>query len=271
MSIRRIKKQLVRIFLMVLSLTWIGCGSESQLPQAVPEQTLSFNVKVSNYQADDSQESRAVTTGYDTQFENGDAFGLFVLDNDGTITYQNTKVTLQNGEWTPEKYVTYLYTRKYFAYAPYNEEYSDKDKYKTIEDVRKALAAFVPNKVQDTKDAYAANDLLVASDDLQNDLIETTSGGRLDLTFRHQMALLELSIDKQEADFVYATLNGGEPIKMFPTTVAMGTTKATVYRCIVSPGTYTVGGTFFKDGVRNIIKEKEVTTEKGKYSRINVK
>lgn len=259
------------MFLMALPLTWISCDSESQPAQVVPGQALSFNVKVSNYQADDSQESRAVTTGYDTQFENGDAFGLFVLDSDGAITYQNIKVTLQDGAWTTEKYVTYLYTRKYFAYAPYNEEYSDNSKYKTVKKVRDALAAFVPSKVQDTKDGYAANDLLMVHGDSQSGLVEATSGGVLDLTFEHQMALLELNINKKEVDFVRATLDGGEPIKMFPATVTMGTTSAPVYRCIVSPGTYTVGGTFFKDGIRNIITEKEVTTEKGKYTRVNVK
>ena len=260
------------MLLMMLSLTWISCDTELQPTQVVSEQVLSFNVTIGNYQANIPQGSRVITTNYDSRFEDGDAFGLFVLESDSTITYQNMKVTLQNGAWIPERNITYLYTRKYFAYAPYREEYSDWNKYRTIGDVQKALAAFIPSKMQDTKDDYMANDLLVASNDLESELVEAASGGSLDLTFRHQMALLELSINDSEADFVRVSLNGGEPIKMFPSTVPKGTTSMPVYRCMVAPGTYTVDGTFFKDGVRSIIKAtSNVKTEKGKYTRITVK
>ena len=102
-----------------------SCNNETLISESTSEtnSALSLNVSELAY-TPTATGSRAVTNTdavKTTEFEEGDALGLFIISEDGTVTKQNVKFTYTSGIWTPDGVVNYYANSNYIAYFPYEE------------------------------------------------------------------------------------------------------------------------------------------------------
>lgn len=134
--------------------------------------------------------SRAVYEGLHTEFEDGDAIGVYVIDN-GSVTVANAKFTLDGGKWTSTASMKYSPDCRYFAYYPYTTApYSINSSAQTADELFSLFITDTQNKFhyadQSTKKNFNASDLMVS---------EGKTGAPKTITFRmeHKKVLARIT------------------------------------------------------------------------------
>lgn len=228
----------------VISAFVAGCSQEETLggnENAIHGEELKVVVNDLGFTNDDSQ-SR-VTEGsedsYATVFTEGDAMGIYIVDENVAIRKNLKAVKGEENLWTVAEKLYYYEGADYIAYFPYDESLSNAD-IKSEEDI----VAYFDNNNKFTTDQsslenYYACDLLTARVEAQ----EVSQGNTVEFTFSHERAMMEFVIptylfktsDTADA-YTYSaplglSLTIGE-VEYKPR--SMGNC---VYRCIVKPST----------------------------------
>lgn len=147
--------------------------------------------------------TRAVENGYTTEFADGDAIGVFAVDENKNIVsdINNRKFTMNNGTWTLDgQIIEYkgeeFKTMKFYAYYPYNEnvvfEPSKDDPFETY------VNAWEVEKNQSGEE-YTKYDLMTSSSAA---VADNHFKGEIKFTMQHCMALVVLKMPKLVYNFV---------------------------------------------------------------------
>lgn len=169
-----------------------SCNNETLISEFASEtnSALSLNVSELAY-TPTATGSRAVTNTdavKTTEFEEGDALGLFIISEDGTVTKQNVKFTYTSGIWTPDGVVNYYANSNYIAYFPYEKNLTVESS-SNIETVIKTY--FTKNNFtstdQSSKEAYQKADLMMAK-------LENPKDPAISFPLKHQFSMVEISI-----------------------------------------------------------------------------
>lgn len=119
-------KTLYHLLTLVMGLIlFVSCDKESEVLQNPEEKILKIQVTDKGYASDPAnKETKAIDEEFKTTFENGDKIGVFIVDEDGSITYANVPVTLKDNVWVDETQGVRIKstTEKVFAYYPYVED-----------------------------------------------------------------------------------------------------------------------------------------------------
>lgn len=229
----------------VISAFVAGCSQEETLggnENAIHGEELKVVVNDLGFTNDDSQ-SR-VTEGdddsYATVFTEGDAMGIYIVDENVAIRKNLKAVKNQEGLWTVEEKLYYYEGADYIAYFPYDESLSNAD-IKSEEDI----VAYFDNNNKFTTDQsslenYYACDLLTARVDAQS-IGEKSKAVKF--TFSHKRAMMEFVIptylfktsDTDDAYTYSAPL--GLSLKIGGVEYEPRSMGNCVYRCIVKPST----------------------------------
>lgn len=169
-----------------------SCNNETLISESAPEtnSALSLNVSELAY-TPTATGSRAVTNTdavKTTEFEEGDALGLFIISEDETITKQNVKFTYTSGIWTPDGVVNYYANSNYIAYFPYEENLT----VESSSDIETGIKTyFTENNFtstdQSSKEAYQKADLMMAK-------LEKPESPAISFPLKHQFSMVEISI-----------------------------------------------------------------------------
>lgn len=147
--------------------------------------------------------TRAVENGYTTEFADGDAIGVFAVDENKNIVsnINNRKFTMNNGTWTLDgQIIEYkgaeFETMKFYAYYPYNEnvvfEPSKDDPFETY------VNAWEVEKNQSGEE-YTKYDLMTSSSAV---VVDNRFKGEIEFEMQHRMALVVLKMPKLVYNFV---------------------------------------------------------------------
>lgn len=119
-------KTLYHLLTLVMGLIlFVSCDKESEVLQNPEEKILKIQVTDKGYASDPAnKETKAIDEEFNTTFENGDKIGVFIVDEDGSITYANVPVTLKDNVWVDETQGVRIKstTARVFAYYPYVED-----------------------------------------------------------------------------------------------------------------------------------------------------
>ncbi|MCD8183942.1 MAG: fimbrillin family protein [Bacteroides sp.] len=182
----------------------------------------------------------------------GDAIGVFILKDDGSLYADNLPVTLQSdgSTWYPQ--VPYTENATYYAYYPHQEGMSGK---KSTDEILAAFATTASSD-QSTQELYTAQDAMVSS-------TATPSIGTktLSFTFAHARSLIEITLPSETTSAIFQDINPylfGSP---------------NVYRYLVPPGTVlTLSGSYFLNSIKYAIPASSITTpaQGGTYKKVTV-
>lgn len=167
-----------------------SCNNETLISESASEtnSALSLNVSELAY-TPTATGSRAVTNTdavKTTEFEEGDALGLFIISEDGTVTKQNVKFTYTSGIWTPDGVVNYYANSNYIAYFPYEENLT----VESSSDIETVIKTYFTKNIstdQSSKEAYQKADLMMAK-------LEKPKGPAISFPLKHQFSMVEISI-----------------------------------------------------------------------------
>lgn len=227
----------------VVSAFVAGCSQEETLSgneNAIHGEELKVVVNDLGFTNDDPQ-SRVTeddVDSYATVFTEGDAMGIYIVDENVAIRKNLKAVKNQDGSWGVAEKLYYYEGADYIAYFPYDENLSDAN-IKSEEDI---VAYFENNKFttdQSSLENYYACDLLTARVNAQ----DVSQDNTVKFTFSHERAMMEFVIptyqfkttNDENAYYYSAPLGlsitiGGDNYKPR----SMGNC---VYRCIVKPST----------------------------------
>ena len=241
------------LFLLPALIALQGCNTEDIAgEQAAPGNILSLQVDGQPFTSSDAEDAGTRTTdnGYGTTFDTGDAIGIFGLKPDGTTLYVNNQkaVRKSDGTWDVEK-IPYADGVTYFAYYPYREEIKGK---KSTDEI---VSAFTLSINQGTKEAYQAQDILVATGSVN------TTDKTLSLSFTHARSMIELKLPDGTQNVDFET----------PVPYNVGNN---VYRYLAVPGSSVSikGGYKYKDFWVDMSATTSITApDAGKYKKVTMK
>ena len=206
----------------VLALICGACTKTGEVPLCEND-VWSLNVHIQQMQGLNPVSTKVAYSGPDgehTEFETGDFFGLFVLDETNTIKVCNYKVYCSgldndgktvwsifksgssddNSSNHPMADVLALGT-EYFAYFPYNESYSS---ITTCDQVKSIAPDFLGALPKDQSSSYTDCDLLVVSNIPGCEYGEVSvSGKSVSLSFAHAAAMLRYCIPTGSVKYEY--------------------------------------------------------------------
>lgn len=215
-QIERIYKTAALLSLITLATACIHDDDFSDLvPDTPPTSTTSLIITVADGAFSNSPATRAVESGYATEFTTGDCIGLYVEEveiNELNVPTQvkrmlhtNLCLTYNGTTWTlpPGKKLTYTDPEtgcdiRYFAYYPYQPDMTGNEpdgKYADGTSIASAAPEFFhqlidnwqPLDDQSTYADYTSSDLMVAQGNMAPRT--DTNGFTLTFTMQHQMAL----------------------------------------------------------------------------------
>lgn len=198
-------KTLYHLLTLVMGLIlFVSCDKESEVLQNPEEKILKIQVTDKGYASDPAnKETKAIDEEFNTTFENGDKIGVFIVDEDGSITYANVPVTLKDNVWVDETQGVRIKstTEKVFAYYPYVEDSKINDLVSPETESESDFFAGYINSLdisdQSTLSRYRQADVLGC-------MVEKASISEGTITFNmsHLMGLVVLDFDvKQMIDF----------------------------------------------------------------------
>lgn len=152
----KIKSTIVIFILAVLS--FYACTQEEYLDGQ--QRILTVNV-------DQRGVTRAEVDGLNTTFTNDDVIGIYVVDEEGNIIYDNANCYLFDGVWYTDIYYNSNFSNyKFFAYYPYNYDL-DVSKLNlsastATEFFSEYISEFEPQEDQSELEGYMASDLMTS-------------------------------------------------------------------------------------------------------------
>lgn len=227
----RMKRYYFILFALCLSLAlslFSACSKEAD--EIAPDQAeWTLKVSLSDMQNGASAPTKILysgTFGEHSEFETGDSFGLFVLDENNVIKFKNLKVYCSgfdnNGEsvWSIYKDLAgdgessnypisdiLSSDSLYYAYYPYKEGLETT--ITTLEQVKNLVPDHMNNLPMDQSDSYTKYDLLVASNISDCEYGEIhLEGKNVRITLAHTMSMLRYLLPKGSIKYDY--FFGGE-------------------------------------------------------------
>ena len=211
------KRNIIHI-LWVAALLLVSCSQEEfPRPDMGKAVSLSISVTDSGYRTDSDAknpqepQTRALESGYNTEFIEGDAFGFYLVRLGGLV-YENVKLTARRGEsgliWQADEGVEInggLHGEAYFLYYPYRENIAgevnafagdDMDSFKQIID------NWQPAADQSDYASYTASDLMTAIGQV---IPDAEGKPTLHFSMSHQMALAEIRMPTTRYKFTNTT------------------------------------------------------------------
>ena len=216
-------KRLNYIILILAALIFIYCCSPDIGPVQSPGQDLSIQVSVRDFDGlgkSVTKVSYSGNIGEHTEFETGDCFGLFVVDENDDVIVRNVKVYCSGLDnegksvWSIFKDGTSSGTTSnypisdflgrgshYFAYFPYDKRLSSVNSVSEIKSIVSNFCSAIPS---DQSASFSDYDLLVASNIADYEYGKVTvSGKAVSLEFAHPLALLRFCIPAGSQKYEY--------------------------------------------------------------------
>lgn len=189
------------LYLLFVATTFAACSTDS--PFATETMPMEISVDVASFAGKTQGVSTraSVNNGIYTTFAEGDDIGVFVVDNNGSLVVNNLRyVVAKTGNVYPvddagnviASKIYYNAAHKYFAYAPYDAQYTG---CKSVEEIKNKYVEVFNSKYTDqsTAEKYCAADLLVC------DKPEWTAP-RMRFSFTHAMSLLQVFYNGNYSD-----------------------------------------------------------------------
>lgn len=186
------------VALMVVSAALASCTQDEIVQNDVPtRQTLNISVNTQDFVSEDG--SRATTStdaGRATAFVEGDAMGVYVISNDGTVICNNEKFVYNGTAWEAANELYYWKNANYIAYYPYNAELTSQN-ITSVEDIKAEFAKSGDFYTQNTAEAYEKADLML-------DKVNSHANGTIQFNLAHQFSMVEINVPVRK----YVTSDG---------------------------------------------------------------
>ena len=214
-------KRLNYIILILAALIFICCSLDTAPVKGIG-QDLSIQVSVRDFDGlgeSVTKVSYSGNIGEHTEFETGDCFGLFVVDENDVVKESNVKVYCSGLDnegksvWsifkggssgTTSNYPISDFLRRgshYFAYFPYKEAFSSVS---SVSDIKSIVSNFCSAIPSDQRASFSDYDLLVASNITDYEYGKVTvSKKEVSLEFAHPLALLRFCIPAGSQKYEY--------------------------------------------------------------------
>lgn len=189
------------LYLLFVATTFAACSTDS--PLATETMPMEISVDVASFAGKTQGVSTraSVNNGIYTTFAEGDDLGVFVVDKNGNFVANNLKFKVAktgnaypvdgSGNVVTSK-IYYDAECKYFAYAPYDAQYTG---CKSVAEIKQKYTSVFSTKYADqsTPEKYCAADLLIC------DIPEWTAP-RMRFSFTHAMSLLQVFYNGDYSD-----------------------------------------------------------------------
>lgn len=187
--------------ILFVAIAFAACSTDNHLETEKMPMEISVDVASFVGKTQDVSTRASVNNGIYTTFAEGDDLGVFVVDKSGNIVADNLRyVVAKTGNAYPvdgsgnvvTSKIYYDSEYKYFAYAPYDAQYTE---CKSVDDIKKIYTSAFNTKYADqsTLEKYCAADLLVC------DKPEWTAP-RMRFSFTHAMSLLQVFYNGDYSD-----------------------------------------------------------------------
>lgn len=198
-------KRNITYILWMAALLLASCSQE-ELPRPDIGKAVSLSISVtdSGYRTDSDAknpqepQTRALESGYNTEFIEGDACGFYLV-RFGELVYENVKLTARRGERGLIRQADEgveinggLRDEAYFLYYPYRENIAGEVDAYAVDDISffiKIIDNWQPAADQSDYASYTASDLMTAIGQVDSD---AEGKPTLHFSMSHQMALAEI-------------------------------------------------------------------------------
>ena len=181
------------LYILLVAIAFAACSTDTLLETEKMPMEISVDVASFAGKTQDVSTRASVNNGIYTTFAEGDDLGVFVVDKDGNLVADNLRyVVAKTGNAYPvdgsgnvvTSKIYYDSEYKYFAYAPYDAQYTG---CKSVEEIKQKYTSVFNTKYADqsTQEKYCAADLLIC------DNPEWTAP-RMRFSFTHAMSLLQV-------------------------------------------------------------------------------
>lgn len=189
------------LFILLVAIAFAACSTDTLLETEKMPMEISVDVASFAGKTQDVSTRASVNNGIYTTFAEGDDLGVFVVDKDGNLVADNLRyVVAKTGNAFPvdgsgnvvASKIYYDSEYKYFAYAPYDAQYT---RCKSVEEIKQKYTSVFNTKYADqsSQEKYCAADLLIC------DNPEWTAP-RMRFSFTHAMSLLQVFYNGDYAD-----------------------------------------------------------------------
>ena len=187
--------------ILLVAIAFAACSTDNLLETEKMPMEISVDVASFAGKTQDVSTRASVNNGIYTTFAEGDDLGVFVVDKSGNFVANNLRyVVAKTGNAYPvdgsgNVVISNIYYNaecKYFAYAPYDEQY---DGCNSVAEIKQKYTSVFNTKYADqsTPEKYCAADLLIC------DIPEWTAP-RMRFSFTHAMSLLQVFYNGDYSD-----------------------------------------------------------------------
>ena len=181
------------LYILLVAIAFAACSTDNLLETEKMPMEISVDVASFAGKTQEVSTRASVNNGIYTTFAEGDDFGVFVVDNTGSLVANNLRyVVAKTGNAYPvdgsdnviASAIYYDAECTYFAYAPYDAQYAG---CKSVEEIKNKYAEVFDTKYADqsTTEKYCAADLLICDN-------PTWTAPRMRFSFTHAMSLLQV-------------------------------------------------------------------------------
>ena len=189
------------LYILFVAIAFAACSTDNLLETEKMPMEISVDVASFAGKTQDVSTRASVNNGIYTTFAEGDDLGVFVVDKSGNFVANNLRyVVAKTGNAYPvdgsgnvvTSKIYYDSEYKYFAYAPYDAQYTG---CKSVEEIKNKYKSVFNDKYADqsTPEKYCAADLLIC------DNPEWTAP-RMRFSFTHAMSLLQVFYNGDYSD-----------------------------------------------------------------------
>lgn len=189
------------LYILLVAIAFAACSTDTLLETEKMPMEISVDVASFAGKTQDVSTRASVNNGIYTTFAEGDDLGVFVVDKSENLVADNLKFKVAktgnaypvdgSGNVVASK-IYYDSEYKYFAYAPYDAQYTG---CKSVEEIKQKYTSVFNTKYADqsSQEKYCAADLLIC------DNPEWTAP-RMRFSFTHAMSLLQVFYNGDYAD-----------------------------------------------------------------------
>ena len=189
------------LYILFVAIAFAACSTDNHLETEKMPMEISVDVASFAGKTQDVSTRASVNNGIYTTFAEGDDLGVFVVDKSGKIVANNLRyVVAKTGNAYPvdgsgnvvTSKIYYDSEYKYFAYAPYDAQYTE---CKSVDDIKKIYTSAFNTKYADqsTASKYCAADLLICDN-------PDWTAPRMRFSFTHAMSLLQVFYNGDYSD-----------------------------------------------------------------------
>ena len=181
------------LYILLVAIAFAACSTDTHLETEKMPMEISVDVASFAGKTQDVSTRASVNNGIYTTFAEGDDLGVFVVNKSGNLVADNLKFKVAktgnaypvdgSGNVVTSK-IYYDAECKYFAYAPYDAQYTG---CKSVDDIKKKYTSVFNTRYADqsTPEKYCAADLLICDN-------PEWIAPRMRFSFTHAMSLLQV-------------------------------------------------------------------------------